>query len=185
MENKAKKRSVSEGRPKVKKAKSDSSNDDDDDVVPNPPDQNQDVGQNLPDQAVNKDASQNDDQNLPNQAGASDGPAVVDEVILFFDLQTCRHPKYKTLFLVFQNIKDNNEHYDYEVVDDDVNIEEDLDDILNDDDDDDNPYLRQSVPLSSIDIDIKIVRQKMALAEASLQLLRVIISTETLIDFRW
>lgn len=52
--------------------------------------------------------------------------------------------------------------------DDDVDNEED-EDVYEDDDN----HLRQSVPLSSIDIDIKIVRQKMILAEAGLEQLRV------------
>ena len=41
------------------------------------------------------------------------------------------------------------------------------------DDDEEPTYLRDPTPLSAIDVDIKIVRQKMSFAEAALELLRV------------
>lgn len=60
------------------------------------------------------------------------------------------------------------EHFDYETVEDPEN-EEDVDDF-----DDENPgYLKNPTPLSAVDVDIKIIRQKMSLAEAGLEHMRV------------
>ena len=74
----------------------------------------------------------------------------------------------------------NNDHYDYEAVNDDELVQDDDED--EDDDEEDNDidqpeYLRNSPPLSAIDVDIRIVRQKMSFAEASLELIRVSISS--------
>lgn len=71
-----------------------------------------------------------------------------------------------------------NDNYDYEAVNEDELVQEDEDEDDEDEVDHDNPddqpdYLRNAPPLSAIDVDIRIVRQKMSFAEASLELIRV------------
>lgn len=63
--------------------------------------------------------------------------------------------------------KDN---HDFETVNADELIEDEDDE---DDDEEDPDYLRHTTPLSAIDVDIKIVRQKMSIAEAGLEIVRV------------
>lgn len=66
--------------------------------------------------------------------------------------------------------------YDYEAVNEEDLVQEEDD---NDDEEDpengtDDPdYLRNAPPLSALDVDIRIVRQKMSFAEASLEVIRV------------
>ena len=90
--------------------------------------------------------------------------------------------KYK-IFLIFSSfykvfkrpppVPTSNDHYDYEVVNEDELVQdddEDEDEEEEDNDIDQPEYLRNSPPLSAIDVDIRIVRQKMSFAEASLEL---------------
>ena len=67
--------------------------------------------------------------------------------------------------------------YDYEAVNEDelLQAEDEDEDEEEEENDNENPeYLRNSPPLSAIDVDIRIVRQKMAFAEATLDQIRVI-----------
>lgn len=73
-----------------------------------------------------------------------------------------------------KNHNRNNDNYDYEAVNEEELVAEDDDDAEDNNDDQDNPdYLRNDPPLSAIDVDIRIVRQKMSFAEATLELIRV------------
>lgn len=65
------------------------------------------------------------------------------------------------------------ENCDYEAVPEEE-LEDDDDADQDDEVEEEDPdYLNQNVPLSAVDVDIKIVRQKMSFAEAAIELLRV------------
>lgn len=70
----------------------------------------------------------------------------------------------------------SNDHFDYEAVEEEELYEEYEEEEEDDDDDIDESapeYIRNAPQISAIDVDIKIVRQKMSLAESSLELIRV------------
>ena len=72
--------------------------------------------------------------------------------------------------------QNDTDRYDYEAVNENELVHEDEEDGEDADETDqtDNPdYLQNQPPLSAIDVDIRIVRQKMSFAEARLELIRV------------
>lgn len=80
-------------------------------------------------------------------------------------------------FQVQKSSLTNDEHFDYEAVNEDELMNEMYGEEEEDEEDDDvetaPQYMRNGTPISATDVDIKIARQKMSLAESGLELIRV------------